>query len=59
VTIPAVVIELGDTPAVSCGWGDSDDEYATRWFDDRPEFFRLVAELIAAAESETGQKRAA
>jgi hypothetical protein len=57
--IPVVVIELGAVPAVICGWSDSDDEYVTRWFDARPELFRRVAELIAAAESEASRERAA
>jgi hypothetical protein len=59
VTFPAVVVELGDAPAVICDWNDSDDEYVARWFDERPELFRLVAELIAAAENAPRQERVA
>jgi hypothetical protein len=59
VTTPTIVIELADTPIVVCDWRDSDNPYVTAWFDDRPNTFRLLAELIAAAERETGQERAA
>jgi len=52
--VPAIKFELRDTPAVICVWDDSDDEYVTRWFDARPEFFRLVAELIEWSDRRGG-----
>jgi hypothetical protein len=58
VTVPTLVIELGNEPAVICGWDDL-DEYVMQWFDARPKLFRLVAELIAEIETEACQERAA